>query len=821
MKVFKSPQRTKYVLPKKPLSESDRSSRDSSGIRCMAGESRRALPAMWIVLPVLAACLAAAAAGVVTGEPLAGLIAGPLCGALAAWFIDRRFNALVDTLSRIAAGDRFAALPDNGGGAVYERIAETAEATRTMLIDADALAVDHRSRDAESRIRQAGQMFFTRRFRKTIDEMLTTFGAAGEEIRVTAKELGERNKRMHDQIEEASIATTNAARDVEGVAAAADEALGLIEQSGELVAAANEASERTRANLERTNNTVRSLSTAAERIGDVIKLIESIASKTSLLALNANIEAARAGEAGKGFAVVANEVKTLAGQTAKSTADIRTHIHDIQKAVEDTVEAMKTVASSVGTMSDTNLQVIGIISSQTGGLKRISSGAQSVAGEINSALPQISGAVTEVENAGEAILSTADDLLNRSQWLMKSIESYFADLDHGTIKVGILHSLSGTATAAERPLQEMLVMLIEQINNAGGLLDRPVEAVIMNPRSDWTAYAEQTKALLTQHRVAAIFGCWTSASRKQVIPVLEWGNGLLFYPSNYEGEEQSDCIFYTGGTPQQQAIPAIDFLRAKGKKRFFLVGTDYVFPRTTNAIIRAYLSDKGITGAAVAERYTAFGEKNFNAVAEDIRRFGGADAAIIATVSGDSNIPFFRALARTGITPEAMPVMALSIGEEELHALPRMAMRGHFISWNYLQAMKSRENEAFLSEWRNYTGKKDAVTNDPMEATWIGFKLWTEAVRAAGTTDVNKVRKALSGVSVKAPSGYTVKMDATNHHLHKPAVIGEIQADGTVKPVWVSNGVIAPEPWSPWLKKAAQTSAPAQKPSLSKTAASL
>ncbi len=787
----------------------------------MTSERRGWTPAMWIVLPILTACVGATATTAFSGEPVAGLIAGPLLGFASAWFIDRKFKALVETLSRIAAGDRFAALPDYTGGVVFQRVAETAEATRTMLIDADALAVDHRSREAESRIRQAGRMFFTRRFRQTIDEMLTTFGTAGEEIRVTAKELGERNKRMHGQIEQASSATTNAAKDVEAVADAANEALELIDRSSTLVQAANEANDQTKTNLDRTDQTVRGLATAAARIGDVIKLIESIASKTSLLALNANIEAARAGDAGKGFAVVANEVKTLAGQTAKSTGDIRTHIHDIQKAVEDTVSAMKTVAKSVGTMGDTNHQMTEIISNQAEGLRRISSRAQNVAGEINHALPQISSAVIEVENAGEAILSTADDLLNRSQWLMKTVESYFADLDHGTIKVGILHSLSGTATSAERPLQELLVMLIEQINNAGGLLDRPVEAVIMNPRSDWTAYADQTKALLFEHKVAAIFGCWTSASRKQVIPVLEWGNGLLFYPSQYEGEEQSDSIFYTGGTPQQQALPAIDFLRSKGKKRFFLVGTDYIYPRTTNAIIRAYLADKGISGAAVAERYAAFGEKNFNAVAEEIRRFAGSDAAIIATVSGDSNVHFFRSLARLGITPDTMPVMALSIGEEELPSLPRLAMRGHFISWNYLHAMKSKENEAFVSEWRNYTGKKDAVTNDPMEATYIGFKLWTEAVRAAGTTDVNKVRNALAGLSAKAPSGYTVKMDAANHHLHKPAVIGEIQADGTVVPVWVSNGLLTPEPWSPWLKKPANASAPAQKSSLSKTAASL
>jgi urea transport system substrate-binding protein len=306
-------------------------------------------------------------------------------------------------------------------------------------------------------------------------------------------------------------------------------------------------------------------------------------------------------------------------------------------------------------------------------------------------------------------------------------------------------------------LQQLLVMMIEKLNKNGGLLGRPVEAVIMDPRSDAGAYAEQARALLADHRVAAIFGCWTSASRKHVLPVLDEHKGLLFYPSQYEGQEQSPRVIYTGATPQQQALPAVDHLLALGRRRFVLVGTDYVYPRTTNAIIRNYLASRGVGAEAVDELYAPFGDKAWQERVHVTRRFAGRDGAIIATLSGDSNVHFFRERARQGLDADILPVMSLSLGEAEMPALKERNLIGHMVAWNYLHAMDTPENHSFIEEWRQFTGDPAAMTNDPMEASWIGFRLWTDAVTAAGTTDVEAVRKALAGRSVRAPCGFDVR----------------------------------------------------------------
>jgi urea transport system substrate-binding protein len=323
--------------------------------------------------------------------------------------------------------------------------------------------------------------------------------------------------------------------------------------------------------------------------------------------------------------------------------------------------------------------------------------------------------------------------------------------------------------------------------------------VIVNPHSDAKAYAELAGKLISEHKVAAIFGCWSSASRKEVLPIVERDNALLFYPSQYEGEEASRSIFYLGATPPQQAIPAVNFLRDQGIDRFFLVGTDYIYPRTTNAILKGYLASQKIFD--VAECYTVHGQKDWRSVVERIRRFAkGGRTAIVATVSGDANVHFFRELANQGIRSSDVPVMSLSINEAELPALMRSQVSGNFVAWNYLHAFETPENRAFITKWRQFTGRPDAVTNDPMEATWIGFHLWTAAVEAAGTTEIDKVRAELGGRRVAAPSGFTVQMDERTHHLFKPVMIGRIENDGRIVPVSVTEGLVAPDPWSPWLK---------------------
>jgi urea transport system substrate-binding protein len=761
---------------------------------------RRVVSAGWIVLPVFIAAAVPVIAATLTNSWLAGLAAAIPAAAFATWWIERRLRSMVDAISLIASGDRYAALPDRAGRGAMAEIAAAAERMRQSLIDADALVVDQRSHEAETRLHHAGRAFFTHRFRATVEELVTAFDKAGEEIKVTAADLGTRNKDIHSRTTNAAGAAERAAHDVSAVANAARELLALIARSSSEVAAAKDATDRTVDQLARTDRSVRSLAAAADRIGAVVKMIEGVAAQTSLLALNATIEAARAGAAGRGFAVVASEVKTLAQQTAKATGEIGALIRDIQHAVDDTVTAIGEVSSNVTTMSQANRKLTGILDHQAVDIDNIGTRAETIAGTLAHVLPDVCTAVVEVEESGRAVLGTAEDLVGRSEWLSGAISRYFTDLEHGSIKIGVLHSLSGTMTASERPLQELLVMLIEQKNRDGGLLGRPIEPIIMNPRSDARVYAEQARTLLAEHKVAAIFGCWTSASRKEVLPVVERGNGLLFYPSQYEGEESSPNVYYTGATPHQQGLPAINYLRSQGRSRFFLVGTDYVYPRTTNAVLKGYLAANGIGGVDVAERYTAFGQTDWREVVAEIRSFARAgDAAIISTVSGDANLHFYRELALQGVRAEKLPVMSLTVTEAELPALMRSNLTGHLVAWSYLQAFDRRENREFIAAWRRFTGRADAVTNDPMEATWIGFHLWAAAVEKAGSTEIDKVRRALAGRRINAPSGFDVKLDEKSHHLYKPAMIGGITKEGRIVPVSVTDGLVPPQPFSPWL----------------------
>ncbi len=692
-------------------------------------------------------------------------------------------------------------MPELVGDGAIQNFSDTAGKIRNALLEADTLAVDQGRRETEARLHHAGQHFFTGNFRRAVDEVVNTFTNAGERIRGTAAELAQTNKLMAQQVTTSSDAAAQAAEDVAGVAAAARDVQALAIDSGRQVDEARAATRRTVTELARADETMRNLGEAAGRIEEVIKLIQAIAGQTSLLALNATIEAARAGESGRGFAVVAAEVKELSRRTETATKEISAQVHGIQDAVNEAAEAIVAVDQSVAAMSHVNENVTRLMEQQVAKLDVIGTEARKVAATVSEALPGIRAIVSDVANAGDAVLTTADDLIGRAQLLTSSVSRYFSDLDHGSIKVGILHSLSGTLTTSERPLQQMLVMLIEKLNQSGGLLGRPVEAAIMDPRSDTGAYAAQAEALLRDHKVAAIFGCWTSASRKQVLPVLAKYDGLLFYPSQYEGQEQSPHVIYTGATPQQQAIPAVDYLLELGRRRFFLVGTDYVYPRTTNAIIRSYLEAHGIGPDAVDELYTPFGERNWGDIVYRIRKFAGRDGAIVATLSGDANVHFFRERARQGLDANILPVMSLSIGEAEMPALAERNLNGHMVAWNYLQSIDTAENHAFIAEWRRFTGDDQAITNDPMEASWIGFQLWVQSVKAAGTTEPQAVRRALAGRSIRAPSGFDVRLDAENQHLHKPSVIGRMDAHNAIWPVKISDGLIAPEPWSGWLAK--------------------
>lgn len=338
-----------------------------------------------------------------------------------------------------------------------------------------------------------------------------------------------------------------------------------------------------------------------------------------------------------------------------------------------------------------------------------------------------------------------------------------------TIKVGILHSLSGTMAISETSLKDVALMTIGEINAQGGVLGKQLEPIVVDPASDWPLFAEKARELLQKNKVAVIFGCWTSVSRKSVLPVFEELNGLLFYPVQYEGEESSYNVFYTGAAPNQQAIPAVEYLMSEeggGAGRFVLLGTDYVYPRTTNKILRAFLHSKGVADEDIWETYTPFGHNDYQTIVANIKKFAaGKPTAVISTINGDSNVPFYKELANQGLSAVDIPVIAFSVGEEELRGIDTKPLVGHLAAWNYFMSIDTPENKIFIKKWKDYVKKNnlpggdDRVTNDPMEATYIGIHMWRQAVEQAGTTDVDAVRQALGYQTFRSPSGYDIKMD--------------------------------------------------------------
>ena len=377
------------------------------------------------------------------------------------------------------------------------------------------------------------------------------------------------------------------------------------------------------------------------------------------------------------------------------------------------------------------------------------------------------------------------------------------------IKVGVLHSLSGTMAISETTLKDTVLMMVEEQNAKGGLLGRPLEAVVVDPASDWPLFAERARELLESEQVDVVFGCWTSVSRKSVLPVFEENNGLLFYPVQYEGEESSRNVIYTGAAPNQQAIPAIDYLMNEvGIERWVLEGTDYVYPRTTNRILEAYLKQKGVAEADISINYTPFGHSDWQTRVAAIRRFGaaGKPTAVVSTINGDANVPFYLELANQEVSADDIPVVAFSVGEEELSGLDTAPLVGHLAAWNYFQSVDSSPNAEFIEKWKQFVGDPDRTTNDPMEAHYVGFNLWAKAVEKAGTTDVDAVLEALPGTETPNLTGGIAQV-LPNHHITKPVYIGEVQANGQFDVVWQTDGTVPGDAWSDYLPGSEDTEA--------------
>ena len=373
-----------------------------------------------------------------------------------------------------------------------------------------------------------------------------------------------------------------------------------------------------------------------------------------------------------------------------------------------------------------------------------------------------------------------------------------------TVKVGVLHSLSGTMAISETTLKDVMLMLIDEQNQKGGVLGKKLEAVVVDPASNWPLFAEKARDLISNQKAVATFGCWTSVSRKSVLPVFKELDSILFYPVQYEGEECERNVFYTGAAPNQQAIPAVDYLMSGdggNVKRWVLAGTDYVYPRTTNKILEAYLKLKGVAPEDIMINYTPFGHSDWQTIVSDIKKFGsaGKKTAVVSTINGDANVPFYKELGNQGVKATDIPVVAFSVGEEELAGMDTKPLVGHLTAWNYFESIDTPENKAFIDKWHAFTKKPNRTTNDPMEAHYIGFNAWVKAVEKAGTFKSDPVIDALIGVSVPNLSGgFSTVMP--NHHITKPVYIGEIQADGQMSTVWQTPGLVVAQEWSPYLE---------------------
>jgi urea transport system substrate-binding protein len=751
------------------------------------------------------ACLAAATAALWPILPMAA--AGGLIVGIAAILLGRRsLGTLAAAMTALARRDRFVRVPYAGDPGDLGRIAQAALALREAISDADTLAAERRAEGDQQTTRSGARETFIKGFEATAETLLAEMGAATDGLDATAGALLTHAGTAETRSAQGALTAEAVSAQIRTMADAAERLAGLMDGIRER---ATESRSVTAATVERvaaTDASIAALTEASNRIGAIVGLIGGIAEQTQMLALNAGIEAARAGEAGRGFAVVATEVKALSAQITAATGDIRTDMATMAGAVAAAAGAMTEISQAIGGLERL---ADGLADSSAAGdaaAVEIGRNAAMAVDGVGRMLGDIKGGVTasaDTKTASDRLAAATTELKTEFGGLSRSVAGFLTDIRGGGIKVGVLHALSGTMAGSERPLKDLIVMMIEAVNRSGGLLGRPLEAAIVNPRSDWPLYGQLAHKLLAEEHAAVLFGCWTSISRKEVLPVVERERGLLFYPVQYEGEEQSPNIFYTGATPNQQALPAVDYLMSAeggGFRRFYLVGTDYVYPQVTNRILEGYLAAKGVGAADLRVRFTPFGHEDWIAEVADIRRFAkDRPAAVISTVNGDANVHFYRELARQGITAARTPVMAFSVGENEVAGMGAGLLEGHLVAWNYLMSIEAEDNRRFIQAWRAHTGDPQAVTDDPMEATWIGFHLWCAAVRAAGTTDPASVAAALGGCRIMAPGGIEVRMDEANHHLHKPLAIGRVTADGRIATVARRAALLPPAPFSPYL----------------------
>ncbi|OJX76779.1 transporter substrate-binding protein [Magnetospirillum sp. 64-120] len=709
-----------------------------------------------------------------------------------------RLAELAKVAEEIAAGDRFAKVPPITGNSDEARLAKAIDAMRRALIDSDAaIAEQEADREVQEQRRRSMESFVAK-FETTVSGVQSSLSQAATGMRDAAGALAAQAGTVAEksaQVESGAAVATNEAAVLAEAAGQLDQSLGDLEgrvaRAAQVIATAVQM-------VDSADSTIRGLSEAAGRIGGMAHTISDIAGQTRMLALNATIEAARAGEAGKGFAVVAAEVKNLVAETEKATSAIDGRATDIRQATDQAVTAMNAIGQSMHEVNELVAAVAATMHQQSAASRAITDGVRRTAGEADSmsaSIREVADATVQTRAEAAGVREAAGELGRQSDTLGQAVTTFLDDIDHGAIRVGIVHSLSGGSAVGERPLKDVLLAEIEALNAKGGLLGRPVEALLYNPRSDADKYAQLADKALGEDRVQALFGAWSSTSRKAMLPVLARHDGLLFYPSQYEGAEADSRVVYCGAPPNQQLLPAVEYLMSAqggGFSRFYLVGNDTLYPRLTHKVLTDDLCRRGVPASSLRETLLPVGADDWSKVVADIRAFaraGNGKTLVVSTVGGDSNFHFFRQLGGSDV-----PVLTVSIGEAEAALLDPKLLSGHMVAWNYLMSVDSPENQDFLQQWRQRCGDPKAVVNDAMEASVMALRLWAQAVEATGTTRPAEIRTALPAQKTRSLTGFDVSIDATNNHLHKPCLLGRLQSDGSISILWRSAGLIAPEP---------------------------